>query len=60
MTTDGIMKKWHYLAVKTFSALLRGITSKNEGEFYCLNCFDSYSTKAKLKEHEDLCENHDY
>ena len=60
MTTDGIMKKWHYLAVKKFSALLRGVKSKNEGEFYCLDCFDSFSTKEKLKEHEDLCENHDY
>ena len=25
--------KWHYLAVKTLSALLRGITSKNHGAF---------------------------
>ena len=29
--TDG--KKWHYIAVKRFSALLRGITSKHEGSF---------------------------
>ena len=27
-------EKWHYPAVKTLSALLRGITSKNEGYFY--------------------------
>ena len=27
-------KKWHYLAVKSLSALLRGITSKNDGYFY--------------------------
>ena len=47
MITDG--KKWHYLAVKSLSALLRGIASNNNGDFYCLNCFHSYSTKNKLK-----------
>ena len=31
-------KGWHYLAVKKISALLHGITSKNESDFYCLNC----------------------
>ena len=45
--TDG--KKWHYLAVKSLSALLRGITSNHNGDFYCLNCFCSYSTKKSLK-----------
>ena len=45
MITDG--KKWHYLAVKRLSALLRGITSNNSGDFYCLNCFHSYSTEKK-------------
>ena len=35
MITDG--KKWHYLAVKSLSALLRGITSNHNGDFYCLN-----------------------
>ena len=47
MITDG--KKWHYLAVKKLSALVRGITSNNNGDFYYLNCFHSYSTKEKLK-----------
>ena len=46
MITDG--KKWHYLAVKKLSALFRGITSKHDGDFYCLNCFYSYSTENKL------------
>ena len=53
-------EKWHYLAVKKLSALLRGITSKHEGDCYCLNCFRSYSTKNKLKKHKSVCENHDY
>ena len=39
MITDD--KKWHYLAVKRLSALLRGITSKHDGDFYSLNCFHS-------------------
>ena len=42
-------KQWNYLAVKKLSALLRGITSKNKGDFYCLNCFHSFRTKNKLE-----------
>ena len=42
-------KKWHYLAVKSLSALLRGVTSNYNGGFYCLNCFHSYSTEKNLK-----------
>ena len=38
------------------SALLRGITSNHKGDFYCLSCFHSYTTKNKLKKHEnDYC-----
>ena len=58
ITDDG--KKWHYLAVKSISALLRGITSNHNGDFYCLNCLHSYRTKEKLKKHEKVCNNHDY
>ena len=58
MITDG--KKWHYLAVKRLSALFKGITSKNKGDFYCLNCFQSYKTENKLKKHEKVCENYVY
>ena len=56
--TDG--EKLHYLAVKSFSALFRGITSKHEGDFYCLHCFQSYTTENKLTKHRKVCENHDY
>ena len=48
-------KKLHYLAVKTLSALLRGITSKHYGDFYCLNCFHCYRTKNELESHKQLC-----
>ena len=39
------------------SALLRGITSKNNGDFYCLNCLHSFRTKTKLELHKKVCEN---
>ena len=58
MITNGI--KEHYLVVKGSSALLRGITSNHNGDFYCLNCFHSYSTKNRLKKHEKVCDDHDY
>ena len=58
MITDGT--KWHYLAVKTLSGLLRGITGNNRGDFYCLNCLHSYTTKNRLKKHQKICENHEY
>ena len=52
--------RWHYLGVKSFSALFWEITSSNNGVFYYLNCFYSYHTLNKLKEHERVCNNHDY
>ena len=56
--TDG--KKWHYLAMKSLPALLREMTSNHHGDFYCLNCFHSYSTKHQVKKHERVCNDHDY
>ena len=47
-------EKWHYLAVK------RGITSKNDGDFYCLNCLHSFRTKNRLESHKKVCENKDF
>ena len=58
MITDG--EKWHYLAIKNLSALFRGITGNNNGDFYCLNSFQPYTTENKLKKHKKRCENHDY
>ena len=42
-------QKWHYLAVKKLSALLRGVTCKHYSDFYCLNCFIPLEQKANLK-----------
>ena len=49
----------HYLAVKKLSALLRGITSKNNGDFYCLNFLHSFRTKKPRESHKKECENKD-
>ena len=58
MITDG--KKWHYLAVKSLPALLKGITSNHNRDFYSLNCFHSFSTKNRLKKGKRVCNNNDY
>ena len=42
-------KKYHYLAVKSVPALLKGVTSKYDGDFYCLNCFRVFAKKIGLK-----------
>ena len=55
MIGDG--KKYHYLAVTNLSGLLQGNSSNHGGDF-CLNCFNSYTTKNKLKEHEKIYNNH--
>ena len=65
--------KWHYIALKSdsidngfnrpirsLSRLFRGITSNNNGDFYCLGCLHSFRTDNKLKRHERLSNNHDY
>ena len=57
MITEG--KEKHYLAVTNLSGLLQGKSSNHHEDFYCLNCFKSYTTKNKLKEHEEVCNNHD-
>ena len=72
MITDG--EKWHYLALKSIltndgymeptqsiSRLFNKITSTNTtNDYYCLNCFHSYSTMEKLKKYELVCDNYDY
>ena len=57
MITNGI--KRHYLTVSNLSTLLAKKLSNHDGDFYCLNCFNSYAAKNKLKEHEEICNNSD-
>ena len=71
MITNG--EKWHYIALKSertddgfnrpirsLSRLFRGITSNNNGDFYCLGCLHSFRPDNALKKHERLCNNYDY
>ena len=53
MIDDG--ETYHYLAVTNLSGLLQGNSTNHRGDFYCLNCFNS---KNKLKEPEEICNNH--
>ena len=59
--SDGT-NKWHYIALKSvrtdhgfnhakrrLSRLFKGITSNNNGEFYCLGCLHSFRTNNALK-----------
>ena len=39
--------------------MLQGKSSNHDGDLYCLNCFNSYTSKNKLKKHEEICDNHD-
>ena len=43
---------WYYLSVKKRSALIRGITSKHHGDFYCQNCLYSFLTEKKVESHK--------
>ena len=52
-------KKSHYFAETNLSALLQGNSSNHKEDFYCLYCFNSYTRKNKLREHEEICNNHD-
>ena len=45
---------------KKLPTLLRGITSKHDGDFYCLNCFLSFRTNYKLESHKKVYESKDF
>ena len=50
--------KWRRIALscsKKLSALLRGITSKLHGNFYCLNCLNSFATENKRESQKIVC-----
>ena len=48
-------RRWHYLAVKILSTLLRRIISIHHSDFYRLNCLHSFKTENKLNSHEKVC-----
>ena len=40
--------------------MLKGVTSKTHGYFYCLNFLHSFRTENKLKSNEKVCRNKDF
>ena len=50
-------ERWPYLAVKKLFALLKGITSKHDGNFYCCH---SFKTKDKLESHKNVYQNNSF
>ena len=57
MITDS--EKWHHI-VTSLSELFRGLISKHDEDFHCLNCFQSYTAGDKLKKHKKVYENRIY
>ena len=45
---------------KNLSLLLQGITSKHNGDFYCLDCLHSFRIENNLKSHEKVCKIKDF
>ena len=55
------VQQWNHLTVKKLLALLRGITSKNNGESHlCLNQLYSFIAKHKLESHKKECKKKDF
>ena len=56
-----MVKKCHYLTVKSLFRLLQGITANQcYNDFYYINCLQSFKLEPKLKSQEYICKNHDY
>ena len=51
---------WVCVTVKKLLVLLTWITSKNNKDFYFLNCLHSFRTNNKLKPHETIRRNRDF
>ena len=52
------VKNNNYLAVTNLSALHEGKSSNHHINFYCLSCFNSYTTENKFTKHEEIRNNH--
>ena len=66
--------RWHFLALKSeqeensdcmkptksFSRLMRDISSNVHGNHYCFGCFHSFRCKSTLEKHTELCKDHDF
>ena len=55
--------KWRRMALSCsikLSSLLRGITSKHNGDFYFLICLNSFATEKNLNHIKKVCKNKDF
>ena len=55
-----MQRKMALYCSKIVSALLRGIASKRNDDYYCLNYLHSFKTNSKLKSHKKVCKNKDF
>ena len=55
LTDNGYMKP-----IKSISKLFRDTSSKQNGGVYCFNCLHSFRLSKALKNHQRVCNNHDY
>ena len=53
-------EKWYYVAVKSPSKFIQGITSNNDGDYYRMNCVHPFEIENKLKSRENVCKDNDY
>ena len=52
------MEKYSFIfQLKKLSALLGGVMSIHDGDFYCLNCLHLFRIKKQLEPHKMVCEN---
>ena len=56
--TDG--EKWHHFGLKNLPALLQGITSKNNGNYFCISCLHQSKTQDNSSRYQKkivICDN---
>ena len=54
-TDDGCLR-----STRSFSKLMRGISSKNNSDFYCYGCFHKFRTESTLNKHIELCKDNKF
>ena len=45
---------------KSFSRVMRDISSNSHENYYCFGCFHSFRCKSTLEKHTQLCKDHDF
>ena len=51
------VERWFYLPVTRLSAVLKGIASNNNSDFYCLSFFRSFRLKHNFESNKSTCDN---